>query len=204
MATTDAVLTEVRYDLRDTASSLYTDTELFYYGNRALIQLDNVLSAMAPDWVYNEANVTLAPAASSAAVPTGCIMIRSAWISTTQLVKKSPEQLYREKKYIGAATGEPYWFAEVGANMQFDRTADTGYTVVTYYDKRATALATGASMPYSDHFNGMIKEMIITLAHKRNEVNVFPDTAIYNFFMEKLMGRIIGRNHVPVRSRLDF
>lgn len=203
MATTDAVLTEVRYDLRDTQSSMYSDAELFNYANRALIQLDNVLSAMQSDWVYNEADVSLSSGNDYASIPDGCFLIRSAWISTTELVKTNAEQLYRKRMFI-SGTGIPYNFAEVGTQMIFDREADDDYTVVTYYDKRATALATGANMPYNDEFNGMIKEMIITMAHKKNEVNVFPDTAIYNFFMERLMGRVVGRDHIPVRHKLDF
>jgi len=206
MTTISAVITEARYDLRDPNSTLYTDAELYYYANRGLFQLDNVLSAMNSDWVYNEASLTLESGLAFVASSTGSMVVRSAWISSDELIKVSPEKIFEERKYI-SGTGQPYSFAEQGAILIFDRTTDQAYTVRAYYDKRATAFATttpGAAMPYGDEFNSAIREMIVTLGHKRNEVNVFPDTEVYNFFMEKLAGNVIRRNHTPIRATLDF
>lgn len=206
-ATIASVITEARYDLRDINSTLYTDAELYYYANRGLIQLDNVLSAMNSDWVYNEASLTLASGALYVAVSTGCMVVRSAWISSDELIKVSPQRIFDERKYIGTGTGQPYYFAEQGVNLIFERTTDQAYTVKAYYDKRATAFSTTtptATMPYNDEFNSAIREMIVILAHKRNEINVFPDTEVYNFFFEKLSGNVVRRNHVPIRSVLDF
>lgn len=203
MATIDAVITEARYDLRDTASTLYTTTELLYYANRGLTQLDNVLSALNSDWVYNEATLTLAIAKNYVAVPTNCMVVRSVWISSTELVKISPEEIYKKRKFI-TGTAQPYYFAEAGANLQFEYTTDQGYSPKAYYDLRATALVDGAAMPYGDEFNAAIREMIVTLAHKRNENNVSPDTEVYNFFMEKLAGNAIRRRHIPLTKTLDF
>lgn len=202
MATTDSIITEARYDLRDVNSTLYTDAELYYYANRGLVQLDNVLSALNSDWVYNEDSSTLASGRNYLAVPTRCIAVRSVWISSDELEKVSPEYIYGERKYI-TATGQPYYFAQVGSNLQFERTTDASYTVKQYYDLRATPLVSGASMPYNDEFNSAIREMIVILGHKRNENNVFPDTEVYNFFYGKLIGNVIRRNHVPVEA-LDF
>ena len=203
MATINTVITEARYDLRDVNSELYTDTELYYYANRALKNLDDVLSALHSDWVYTETDLTLSSGDNYVAAPTGCIVVRSAWISSTELVKVLPELIYQKRKYI-SATGEPYFFAENGANLIFEYTADDDYTVKTYADIRATALVSGGSMPYNDEFNSLIREMVVTLAHKRNEVNVFPDTEIYNFFYTKMIGNVIRRNHTPARTVLDF
>lgn len=203
MATINTVITEARYDLRDTSSTLYTDAELYYYANRGLVQLDNVLSALNSDWVYNEASLALISGRNYLAAPTNCMVVRSAWISSDELVKTSPKDIYEKRKYI-TATGQPYYFAEVGANLQFEYTTGAAYTVKAYYDLRATALVAGASMPYGDEFNAAIREMIVTLAHKRNETNVFPDSEIYNFFMSKLVGNVIRRTHIPSRDNLDF
>ena len=201
--TTDTIIAEARYDLRDVNSTLYTDTELFYYANRGLRQLDNVLSALNSDQIYNESDVDLSTGNDYASSPSSCIAIRSAWISQTELVKIPAEQIYEKRKYI-SSDGQPYYFAEVGTQMLFEMEADDDYTIKTYYDKRATALSTGNNMPYNDEFNDAIREIIVTLAHKRNEVNVFPDTEIYNFFMDRLMGNMIRRSHEPLRFRLDF
>lgn len=203
MATIDTIITEARYDLRDTNSTLYTDTELYYYANRGLFQLDNVLSAMSSDYVLNEDDVTLTTGDDYASSPDNCMVIRSIWIGSDLLCKVAPQTLYRERKFI-SSTGQPFYFAEVGTQILVDREADDDYTLKVYSDQRTAALSSGDSMPYNDEFNGMIREMIITLAHKRNEVNVYPDTQIYNFFMERLGGNVIRRNHVPRRSKLDF
>jgi len=206
MATISAVITEARYDLRDSHSMLYSDAELYYYANRGLFQLDNVLSVKNSDWVYNEADLTPGSGLASVAAPSDCMVVRSAWIGSDELIKAAPEKIFEERKYI-TGTGRPQHFAEQGATLIFDRTTDQAYTVRAYYDKRATAFATttpGAAMPYGDEFNSAIREMIVVLAHKRNEVNVFPDTEVYNFFMEKLVGNVIRRNHTPIRATLDF
>lgn len=207
MATIADIVTEARYDLRDIDAALYSDGELYYYANRGLVQLDNVLSAMNSDWIYNEASLALGAGALYVAAPTGCIVVRSAWISSDEIIKVPPQRIFDERKYVGTGTGQPYYFAEQGVNLIFERTTDQAYTVKAYYDKRATAFSTEtptATMPYNNEFNSAIREMIVILAHKRNEINVFPDTEVYNFFFMKLSGNVIRRNHVPIRTVLDF
>lgn len=203
MATIDTVISNARYDLRDTDSTLYTDAELRVYANRALRQLDNVLSARNSDWVLNETTLTLSTGDNYADCPGSCIVVRDAWISSDHLVKKSPAGVYKERKYI-SSTGQPFYFAEKGTQLIVEREADDDYTLTAYYDKRATTLVEGADMPYNDEFNAPIREMIITLAHKRNEADVYTDTYIYNFFWDWVSGNVLRRSHVPRRTKLDF
>ena len=94
MATINTVIANARYDLRDTGSTLYTDAELYLYADRALRQLDSALSAMGSDWVYNEASLSLSSGDSSVSGPSSCLVIKDAWISTTQLYKKSLPTMY--------------------------------------------------------------------------------------------------------------
>lgn len=201
MATINDIIAEARYDLRDTDSTLYTDAELLYYGNRGLKQLDNVLSARNSDWVFNEDSLTLVSGNNYVASPSRSMVVRDAWISSTQLSKKSPAYIYRERKFI-SATGQPYHFAEVGTNLQFERTADEDYTVKVYYDKRA--LLSAGDMPYDGEFNDPIREMIVILAHKRQEEDVLTDTQIFNYFMEQVGGNILRRQNVARSNKLDF
>jgi len=204
MATIDIVRTDARYDLRDVDTTLYTDAELLAYANRALRQLDNVLSALNSDWVLNEkADISLVAGNNSVSSPTGSMVIRSAWISSTEIIKVAPQTIYNKRKYI-SGTGQPRFFSEAGTSMIFEKTADDTYTIKGYYDKRATVLTDGDDMPYNDEFNDPIREMIVILGHKRNENDVFTDTQLYNFFMERVVGNVVRRNHVPARKRLDF
>ena len=203
MATINSVIIDARYDIRDTQSTLCTDTELLIYANRGLFQLDNVLSAMGSDWVLTEQDVTIDSGNNYATAPTGAIVIREAWISSTEIIKISPKAVYRKRRSINS-TGQPKYFAEKGTQSIFEQTTDQEYTAKTYFDKRATVLVTDASMPYSDEFNSAVREMIVLLANKRNEKDFYSDTVIYNFFFEKLAGNVVRRNHVPARRKLDF
>jgi len=204
MSTVDDLIDHARYDLRDTDKTLFkTDDELITYANRGLVQLDNVLSAMKSDWVYNEADITVIIARNYVATPDGCIAVRSAWIGSTELIKQSPEAIYRERKFV-SSTGQPRYFAEAGTQMIFDYTTDQPYLVKTYYDKRATGLVAGATMPYSSEFNALIREMVVMMGHKRNENDMATDAQIYNFFYERMFGNVLRRNHAKPRYRLDF
>jgi hypothetical protein len=202
MATIDTVISNARYDLRDTNSTLYTDAELYLYANRALIQLDNVLSAYNSDWIFNETSDTLSIVNNYLAAPTGCMVVRSMWIGTKELQKKSTTEIYRLRKYI-SSSHEPLYFAHQGANILFECVPDSADTIKIWYDKRATALSTGNDMPYNDEFNGIIREMIILLADKRNENEPMADSEIYNFFQDKAIGNVFRRNHITTK-KLDF
>jgi hypothetical protein len=204
MATIDGLIDRARYDLRDTDKTLFkTDNELIVYANRGLRQLDNVLSAMKSDWVYTEADVSLLISRNYATAPTNSIAIRSAWIDTTELIKQTPEFIYRQRKAI-SSSGAPFYFAELRDQMIFDSTSDKAYTVKTYYDKRTPPLVAGATLPYNDEFDALIREMIVLMGHRRNENDVATDAQIYNFFYERMFGNVLRRNHVKPNRRLDF
>jgi len=203
MPTIDSIIAEARYDLRDTNSSLYTDAELLAYANRALVQLDNVLSVLHSDWVYNEYETTLSTSNNYIDAPDNCILLRSAWIGTSELKKVTPERLYELRKYVSSSY-QPQYFALKGTQILFECVPDDTYTIKVYYDKRHDPLSLGDNMPYNDEFNGAIREVIIMLADKRNENEPASDAEIYNWFADKLFANALRRKFTYKRRRLDF
>ena len=202
MTTINTVITNARYDLRDISISQFEDAELRVYANRALRQLDNVLSSHASDWTLNEGSLTLSTSDNYVAGPTSCIFINSVWITTTQLTKRSPQQIYDKQKYITSSQQPMYW-AHSSGNILFECVPNSAYAAKVYYHKRSAELIDGSSMPYSDEFNDPLQEMIILLAHKRNENEPVSDSEIYNFLMDRCLSNAMYRVHTD-RVKLDF
>jgi len=82
MAAVSAFLTSLRYDLRDYPGHDFPDLELIEYLNRAVIQLDSALLSMDSDWLFNTSTAILSSGQNKIAQPTGCISVRSIWISS--------------------------------------------------------------------------------------------------------------------------
>ena len=207
MATVATTITNGRYDLRDTNSTLYDDAELLAYLNRALIQLDRALLSLKSDLLHNtDEGTDLADAANSVTATTGAISIRSVWFSDTskRVIPKSVDYIYYKRKFI-SATGQPDYYALEGTKIIFERTSDQEYTdLVIHYDKASTALTTVGSMPFADRFNESLRQMMVMCAKHRQELSPAIDAEMYNYFMDAAMGEVISRNYASRRYRTDF
>jgi hypothetical protein len=204
MTLASSVITSARYDLRDPDKTEYTDPELLDYMNRSMVQLYAVLGAVKSDWVSTTNVATsLLIATNSVAVPSGFSTVRSVWIGSDEIIKTSVDDIYYKRKYI-TATGQPDYFAIEGATLIFERTADATYALTIHYNTSSTALVAAGTMPFSDEFNQPIRQAIVLMAKNRNEYSVSGDAAIYDFFMEAVMSKVISRNHTPKRYRINF
>lgn len=205
MATLATILTELRYDIRDTVATYeHPDAELVNYANRAYRILAGILLRLHSDWVQNkDTGTTLALAATSVTVPTGCKKVRSIWRDTDiEIEEKSLDFIMEEQKFSSA--GPPDYFALSGASIEFNRAADDAYALVIHYDKGATTLAEATAMPYGDNFNDAIREAIVTFVKRRDENAITVDAAIAAMFEQIVMEEVIIRGSVKRRKRLDF
>lgn len=200
------IITAARYELRDPNATQFDsdNVELTGYLNRALVQLDNALSAMNSDWVLTEdATTTLSAAANSVTTPARCVRVRKVWISSDKLIKKLPDYIYYKRKFI-TATGQPVYFAHKAATIIFEQTADANYDLTIYYDQKTSALTPGGNMPHDDEFNEALKQAMILLAKNRQEGGVVTDAALFDFFTQAAIGKVIGRKTTPKRYKLGF
>jgi hypothetical protein len=202
----ETFLTNTRYGLRDPSARTWADAELISYVNRALVQLDNALSALNSDWILKEEDVTLADGDKSIAVPLRCIVVREAYIGseTTPLVKTSPAWIYGERRNTSTSEGQPSYYAQAGSNLLFEMEADADYTVTVYFDQRATPVVAGADMPYGDEFNEPLRQMTELCAKHRNEYDVGLDAQMYNFFFSFCVANVMRRKLVTKKTSLGF
>ena len=208
MATAQQVITSGRYDLADTAPAEYDSDELLEYLNRAIFQLDYALSNHASDLVASEDDaVALASGANSAAVPANTIIVTDVWIGTTQLYPLTPaSKLLYERKYC-SSTQQPYYWCQIGQNIEFESTADQAYTLDVYYDKKTGALSLTDSMPYNDQFNDALRQAMVIQAKHRNEFDTGMEGQLMDFFSRQVMAKDIMRRYTPLMPearKLDF
>lgn len=204
-ATVATIITNGRYDLRDTNSTQFADTELVTYLNRGLVQLDASLMSLKSDLIHaTEESVDLASAANSVVAPSDLMSIRSVWIGSDRLIPKPVDYIYYKRKHI-SATGQPDYYAEEGLNIIFERTADQAYSeLVIHYNKKSTALTTSGAMPFNDMFNEPLRQTMVMLAKARQEYDIVTDGALLNYFMDAAMTSVITRNYTQRRYKMDF
>lgn len=206
MASVATILTNIRWQLRDSDASLYDDdSELLLYLNTAVNQLDSILSQINSDRVLTNSTLSLGSAANYVAAPTGCIVGRHAWIDTDFLQKVDPDYIMVRRKNLDTSTGQPMYWAHQGANIIFDYTTDQAYSVDFYYDVATTALtASGTTMPYSDVYNDMLIMGTVILAKSPREYTLNAEGVLHDFFMENAMKLEIKRRHSPKRYVVGF
>ena len=204
MATVASIITSGRYDLRDTNSFTYTDEECLDYLNRSLGVLDGILSEIHSDLVYQEdTSITLSSGNKYASRPTRCITIRDLWIGSNLLYKKDIDYIFYKRQHI-SGTGQPYYYAEQGTNIIFEREADTNYSLEIYFDQESSALTSGGDMPHSDIFNEALREGMVILAKRRNEYDLNIDAVLHDHFLDAALKKAFRRQLKPKYYKLGF
>lgn len=205
MAAASTLITSARYDLRDSNSTQYTDAELLDYINRAIEVLDSALLSIDSEMIIEEdTSTTLTSATNNVTAPTSSMSIRSIYISTDQLTKTSPADIYYRRIY-DTSTGQPYYWCEKDTSILFDCTADQDYSLKIYYNSKTTALtATTDDMPYNDMFNQEIREAVSITAKNRENEFAGVNSVLFQMFKDAAMARVVSRNYVPKTYRLDF
>ena len=205
MATAASVITSARYDLRDSSSNQYADTELLDYLNRGLRQLDSVLSTMSSDRVFVEdTSKTLSSSDNYVSAPDRCMKVRQLWSGTSELTPKNPDYIYYKRNIVGSTTGQPSYYAQAGENIIFERAADDDYSLKIYFDQRTDTLSSGTTMPYSDELNDPLRESIVILAKRRNEYDVNLDAVLYDFFLDAARSIVVKRRYNKKPYYLGF
>lgn len=204
MALASEIITSARYDLRDADSTEYADAELLDYLNRAQVQLYSVLLGLHSDWVHTtDSNTTLAKDDNSVAVPDDFASVRSVWIGDDQLQKTDVDYVYYRRKFI-SGTAQPVNFAPEAATLIFDYTADDDYDLTIYYNKNSTDLALTDNMPFNEEFNQPLRQAIVLQAKSRNEYDILGDAALFDFFTDASLAKVISRNFKPKGYRINF
>jgi hypothetical protein len=217
MATTVLnLIGKLRYDLRDTVPEYtYSDAELIEYLNRAVLNLDYELSRVNSDLVAKSSDVTLSSSDTSVDLPTGCILVRDAWIGTAQLNALTPYNQLQYDRQRQSTTGQPTYYCQAGNKVEFNKTADQDYTVKLFYDVRTYTsvnpnisldLVSSDTMPYNDIYNNAIKQAIVLQAKSRNEMSGI-EGAMMQIFSSSVRSReAIKRNlpPFPEKRKYDF
>jgi len=197
------IIVSARYDLRDEASTQYSDAMLLDFLNRGQRALCVVLSQLRSDWVNASASLTLLISSNTVALPTLFISDIDVKIGTESLTKDSVSGI-RAARVINTTAGKPTRYGIQGTNMLFDVTTDAEYTVTLEYNTGATALVAGTTMPFNDEFDDILRQFIILCGKSRNEYIIVSDAAMQDYFYEACFSKLVARNSIPNVSRMDF
>lgn len=205
MGTVATFISGCRYDLRDFSGQDFDDIQLIEYLNRCIHMLDTEFIRLKSDLTFSSGTVSLLITANSVAVPTSCDSIRAMYQGQNEIYVKPAKFIYDRRIYV-TATGLPDYFAHVDENIQFDRTADAGYTITVQFDIRSTILtATTDSMPYTDRFNHYLREALIVMANKAKKDQIpQADAQFMTIFKRAALSETIRRTTYKKPYRLDF
>ncbi len=208
MALVSAILTSIRYDIRDKSNTEYDDPELTDFLNRALRQLYKALGALGSDWVEDEdTSKTLSNGDNYVAAPTDLSTLNRLWTSDKQkALIRTPYFIRERRQYIDSGTGEPRYCAMSGTNIIFDYTADVDYTLAIEYNKKQTTdLVAGSAMPFDSQFNDQIIKAVALFCKIRNDLTVAADAVLYQYFLEECTASVINRGEdEPPSYRLNY
>lgn len=208
MATAQSVIDSARYDLEDFGQQKWTDTQLLNLLNRMVGVLDSALISLDSDFTKTSGSVTLLSGNNTVAVPTTTTdTIFQVWYGTVLLLKE-PLEVVMHRYQINnssSSTARPSFWAHNNNNIYFNIEADTNYALTVYYHQRSAALLVGSSMPYSDRFNEILRESIVSAAHKAKDDNISRvDNAYYNLFKQNAVRYVISRNTIRKKWNLGF
>lgn len=190
--TIDTEITSIRYDLRDTDSTQFTDAELLDFYNRCVRALASALASVKSDWVLSDDTLTIVAGDNYVALPSDFSTPIHAEIDEEPLTKKEPRVIKKWQQQTSSGTPEYYGIHQ--SNLIFERAAGSNTDVYFQYNTKATALVTGAPMPYSDEFNDPLKSAVIMLAKNRNERDITGDYALQSFFLDNALAKSVRRS----------
>jgi hypothetical protein len=206
MATAQAVITALRYDLREVRAVNYSAEELLEYLNRAVRALYRALTYWKFDWVKDQdTSITLSSGNNSCSQPSDFGSPIALWTgSGDECLLKTTEYIWRRRQFI-SGTGKPWNYAILDDEFIFEHTADDDYSLtVDYYKIPASDLALGTTMPFSDRFNDELKKAVVLSAKVRQERTVAGDAIFYEFFVNELRAEGLRRMTPQREWRLNY
>ena len=106
---------------------------------------------------------------------------------------------------LNTSTGEPSFWSQFGAYVEWDRTADQDYICNIIYDKWTGTLTTSSDMPFSSEYDDYILQglSIIASASKKKEINPV-DQQVHSLFRSVLERDVIARNFKRRPYKMDY
>lgn len=191
MSTIDTEITSIRYDLRDEDITQYPYALLLDYYNRVLPALASTLASHRSDWVFADTTLTVSSGASTVALPSLFASPIAVEIDDDPLVFKNTR--YIKKLQQETSSGTPEYYGIHKTNMIFERVVSSDTSVYVQYNEKETTLVAGASMPYNDEFNQVLKAAVVMMAKNRNEKDITGDYALQTVFNDSAMQRVARR-----------
>lgn len=211
MATVASIIDSARYDLRDYQEGIiWDDTELLEYLNRMVNLLDSTLASLNSDIVMARDNTNHALADGDTTEDVSSLnsgnwdSIDMIWISTDPLTKIPLTDMWVKRLY-DLNDGQPRYWALQGDTIYFEKTADTAYTLDIYYNKKTATLTATDNMPYSDIYNGLIREMLVKVAKSKYDQRMSQPVNFYEeMFFRRVMQEEARRSWMPPTYHKDF
>lgn len=205
MTTVSNFLATVRYDLRDFGAQDFDDTQLLMYLNRAVTVLDNELFRLRSDFTVNSTSVTLSSAAYSMTLPTNASTVRRIYYGITEKYEMDYDTLFKRRILWNSATGEPTYWAQKAATIEWDQIADQDYAFTVTYDKWTGTLASTDAMPYSDVFNNyLVQGTTMQATGSKKDQVIQTDQQLHSLFRQQLQREVIVRNFRKRPYQMDF
>jgi hypothetical protein len=198
MATITTEIAAIRYDLRDENETQYSDAMLVDFYNRCVRALNSALASVRSDRVFSDTTLTITSGNNYVALPSDFASPISVEIDDNPLTKKDLRIVKRWQQET--ASGTPAYYAIHKANLVFERGVGSDTGCYLQYHEKATTLALGDSMPYSDEFNDSLKTAVIMVAKNRIERDITGDYALQSFFTNAAMGNVVRRSYNQKRN----
>ena len=199
-----ALISDARYDLRDTRSTQYSDAELLAYYNRALKVLDGALVRYDSDYVHSTDQRTLSSGSNSITLPTTTISVDEVWTTDDDECKKtSLLDLLRRRRYC-TSTGEPQYWALDGLKVQFDYTADQDYTITSEVVKKTGKQELSDECPYNDAFSEVLRQALVLFAKNRQEYDINGAAIVGKILSDAAFASVIRRGYNKKIYKLGF
>lgn len=210
MATVQSVITSARYDLQDYQKGMrYDDAELLDHMNRMVGVMDSTLASLNSDLV-EAYDATLSTTADQNYVDLSALnsdlwdSLRAVWISSDELTHCGID-LIRYKRQFNSGSAQPKYWALSNRYLMFEQDADDAYTLEITYNKKTAALALTDSMPYSDVFNEIFRELLVMHARAKKDGQLANVDRYYNdIFKSRAMQENLRRNFVIKPYVKDF
>ena len=204
MTSVSSFFQTVRYDLNDFNKQEYGDDYLLICLNRTIKILDSELMRLHSDWTATSSDVTLTSGTNQMGRPSNCSTIRYIYINQVYKRELSLDSVKR-MQILNTSTGEPSFWSQFGAYVEWDRTADQDYTCNIIYDKWTGTLTTSSDMPFSSEYDDYILQglSIIASASKKKEINPV-DQQVHSLFRSVLERDVIARNFKRRPYKMDY
>lgn len=193
-----AVITSIRYDLKDTNTSNpnWTDDEILDKINQAQEIIFQRLVAKKSDTIVSSTSFSLVAGTENYAVPSKFWEHQRLYISGEEKpldqVDYSVIETYNSN--FGSHNDTPNRFAIYKDYFYLRPIPDTAYTMLLRYYAQPTELTTSSNMPFKEIYNQAIKKYAIAQCFLRDEFNIDKENSSMEGLINAADGLIFGRN----------